>query len=53
MSRILLMFVVSTLVAMAAPSSVAKPDKVDGLNVPFGRIPQEIKDNRYPRTIRS
>jgi ribonuclease Z len=28
----------------------AKPDKVDGLNVPSGRIPQEIKDNRYPRT---
>jgi ribonuclease Z len=28
----------------------AKPDKVDGINVPGGRIPQEIKDNRYPRT---
>ena len=22
----------------------AKPDKVDGVNVPFGRVPQEIKD---------
>lgn len=31
-------------------SALAKPDKVDGVNVPFGRIPQEIKDNRYPRT---
>jgi ribonuclease Z len=30
--------------------ALAKPDKVDGLNVPSGRIPQEIKDNRYPRT---
>lgn len=28
----------------------AKPDKVDGFNVPFGRLPQEIVDNRYPRT---
>ncbi len=28
----------------------AKPDKVDGVNVPFGRIPQEIIDNKYPRT---
>ena len=28
----------------------SKPDKVDGMNVPSGRIPQEIKDNRYPRT---
>ncbi|UCB54884.1 MAG: MBL fold metallo-hydrolase [Thiotrichales bacterium] len=31
-------------------NSLAKPDKVDGLNVPSGRIPQEIKNNRYPRT---
>ena len=28
----------------------AKPDNVDGINVPEGRIPQEIKNNRYPRT---
>jgi ribonuclease Z len=28
----------------------AKPDKVDGMNVPSGRIPQEIRNNRYPRT---
>ncbi len=28
----------------------AKPDEVDGVNVPFGRIPQEIIDNKYPRT---
>ena len=31
-------------------NSLAKPDKVDGINVPSGRIPQEIKNNRYPRT---
>ncbi|MGB5536206.1 MAG: guanitoxin biosynthesis MBL fold metallo-hydrolase GntH [Thiogranum sp.] len=28
----------------------AKPDKIDGNNYPGGRIPQEIKDNKYPRT---
>jgi ribonuclease Z len=32
-------------------SVTAKPDKVDGVNVPSGRIPQEIKNNRYPRTF--
>ncbi len=31
-------------------NSFAKPDKVDGFNVPEGRIPQEINDSRYPRT---
>ena len=29
---------------------MVKPDKVYGVNVPSGRIPQEIKNNRYPRT---
>ena len=28
----------------------SKPDKVDGENYPSGRIPQEIKNNIYPRT---
>jgi ribonuclease Z len=28
----------------------AKPDKIDGENVPSGRIPQEIKNNKYPHT---
>ena len=28
----------------------AKPDKIDGENYPSGRIPQEIKNNKYPRT---
>ena len=28
----------------------AKPDKVEGFNVPSGRIPQEILNARYPRT---
>jgi hypothetical protein len=32
-----------------SPTVMAKPDKVGGVNVPFGRIPQKIKDNRYPR----
>ena len=29
---------------------MAKPDNLDGMNVPSGRIPQEIQNNRYPRT---
>jgi ribonuclease Z len=45
---ILLGAIVGTIVF--AGSSTAEPDKVDGLNVPSGRIPQEIKDHRYPRT---
>ncbi len=35
---------------LLSTAALAKPDKVDGENVPFGRIPQEIKENRYPRT---
>ena len=36
--------------ALVGSMAFAKPDQVDGFNVPEGRIPQEIKDNRYPRT---
>lgn len=36
--------------SLLSTAALAKPDKVDGNNVPFGRVPQEIKDNRYPRT---
>jgi len=36
--------------SLLSATALAKPDKVDGINVPSGRIPQEIKDNRYPRT---
>jgi ribonuclease Z len=36
-------------IGISAPLS-AKPDKVDGNNYPSGRIPQEIKNNKYPRT---
>lgn len=32
-------------------TALAKPDKVDGVNVPSGRIPQDIKNNKYPRTF--
>ena len=35
---------------LLSSTALAKPDKVDGINVPFGRIPQKIMDNRYPRT---
>jgi ribonuclease Z len=31
-------------------NAIAKPDYVDGVSVPSGRIPQEIMNNRYPRT---
>ena len=33
--------VVAVAMLAGATFSVAKPDKVDGVNVPFGRIPQE------------
>ena len=42
--------IVTSILLIFAGAALAKPDKVDGINVPFGRIPQEIKDNRYPRT---
>ena len=45
---VLLMIVFCT--GVLIPTALAKPDKVDGYNVPSGRIPQTIKDNRYPRT---
>ncbi len=35
---------------MSGAVAQAKPDKVDGINVPSGRVPQEIVANRYPRT---
>ena len=41
----------ATLCSFVLPALVqAKPDNIDGLNVPEGRIPQEIVDNKYPRT---
>jgi hypothetical protein len=45
---VLLLVLFST--GLLIPTALAKPDKVDGFNVPSGRIPQEIKNNRYPRT---
>jgi ribonuclease Z len=36
--------------SLLATFSAAKPDKIDGWNVPFGRVPQDIVNNRYPRT---
>ena len=38
------------LVLLLAPPAGAKPDKVDGVNVPSGRVPQEIVNGRYPRS---
>ncbi|MHC5185155.1 MAG: hypothetical protein ACYSPI_12925 [Planctomycetota bacterium] len=31
-------------------TAIAKPHKVDGGNYPEGRIPQKIKNGKYPRT---
>jgi len=45
------LFIVIVCLLFAVPALLhAKPDKVDGENVPSGRIPQEIKNNKYPRT---
>ena len=41
---------VAIIAAFTGSMALAKPDKVDGVNVPGGRIPQTIKDNKYPRT---
>ena len=41
-------FLVTSL--LFSSSLYAKPDKVDGENYPSGRIPQVIKNNKYPRT---
>ena len=38
------------LVLLLASPAGAKPDKVDGVNVPSGRVPQEIVNGRYPRS---
>jgi len=49
-SFFLILFIGVVCLSLLTTTAPAKPDKVDGTNVPFGRIPQEIKDNRYPRT---
>ncbi len=36
--------------SLIATPVIAKPDKVGGEYVPSGRIPQKIKNNKYPRT---
>ena len=49
-NRLLFLLTPVALLGIASGLALAKPDKVDGVNVPQGRMPQEIKDNRYPRT---
>ena len=49
-NRLLFLLTPVALLGIASGLALAKPDKVDGVNVPQGRIPQEIKNNRYPRT---
>ena len=51
MKRMLAIPLIVTLCSgLFSVSVMAKPDNVNGVNVPSGRIPQEIKNNRYPRT---
>ena len=48
-SKLTFLAIVTVLAAVLVAGvtfSVAKPDKVDGINVPSGRIPQKIKDNK-------
>lgn len=42
----------AAVIGLALPNNtaLAKPDMVDGVNVPSGRIPQAITNNQYPRT---
>jgi len=46
-SKLLITVFCTSLLSVTAQ---AKPDKVDGVNVPSGRIPQEIQGNKYPCT---
>jgi ribonuclease Z len=49
--QVMVGLLLSVLMLVCLPALLfAKPDKVDGENVPSGRIPQEIKNNKYPRT---
>ncbi len=36
--------------AVAESAAMIKPHKVDGVNYPAGRYPQEIKNGEYPRS---
>jgi ribonuclease Z len=47
---LLKLFTVIFCSSVLSVTAQAKPDKIDGNNYPGGRIPQEIKDNKYPRT---
>jgi hypothetical protein len=51
-TKYLMMLVIAGMLGLATVAGVSfsKPDKVGGENVPEGRIPQEIKNNRYPRS---
>lgn len=50
MNSLRLMFLSTLCFVLTAGIVLAKPDKVDGENYPSGRIPQKIKNNKYPRT---
>ena len=55
-SKLTFLAIVAVLAAVlvaGATFSVAKPDKVDGINVPSGRIPQEIKNNKLSQDVLS
>jgi ribonuclease Z len=48
--RVLSACVLASAVCGVVQLSFAKPDSIDGANYPSGRIPQEIKNNKYPHT---
>jgi len=52
MTRRMLVGLAAFLLVATAQGSGAKPDQLDGVSVPFGRIPQNIEDNRivHPKT---
>ena len=50
MKHIHAILAVTILFSFQMGAALAKPENVDGINVPQGRVPQEIKDNNYPRT---
>lgn len=47
---VVILFMIIACSGLLISSVMSKPDKVNGVNVPSGRIPQEIKNNKYPRT---
>ena len=48
--RIFTTYILMVVLVTWVNTTAAKPDETKGFNFPSGRIPQEIKNNKYPRT---